>query len=82
MASFYISIIEKHLPSLKTKLPEGFHPYHVEALMRTEYSTLDHLPLPKFKRAMENAVLECISLGVADSDLVAASYGLLPKNKT
>ena len=54
----------------------GFEPRHVEAYLRLEYGTLDHLSLDQFK----NAVLVACELidveGFENAELLAKSYGL------
>jgi hypothetical protein len=51
-------------------------PRHVEAYMRSEHSTLDHLPPEQFEREVRIAV-GCIEQGGTDiAETLARSYGL------
>lgn len=54
----------------------GLDPRHVEAYMRIEHGTLDHLSPHAFE-AEARVATECIALGgKAEAEALAASYGL------
>lgn len=56
----------------------GMNPAHVEAWMRAEYGTLDHLGGARWNRAVREAA-ECVDASTAaDNDALAASYGCRP----
>ena len=53
----------------------GVNPYHVEAWMRLEYGTLDHLGGAGWNRAVREAA-ECVAASTpAESESLAKSYG-------
>jgi hypothetical protein len=54
----------------------GFQPNHVEAWMRLECGTLDHLSAQHFRREVMMAV-QCIEgAGLYDTERLADTYGL------
>ena len=67
-ASHYADLIREVVPSLD--------PRHIEAYMRLEYGTLDHLDRLRFTREARIAA-ECVRVGGAeDAESLARSYGL------
>ena len=71
--SFYSQIITEQLKKLKRSEVD---PRHVEAYMRCQYSTLDHLDRRTFNREVKIAV-GCIDHGgTAEAESLAQSYGL------
>ena len=59
-----------------TPLAPDYDPRHVEAFMRVEHGTLDHLPPSRF-RAEVKLACACIDEGGHDfADKVAASFGM------
>jgi hypothetical protein len=71
--SFYLSIIKADLD--RQGKPQ-IDPRHVEAFMRLEYSTLDHLTRRQFSGAVKRMVREVEAIGPADAERLAKSYGL------
>jgi len=58
------------------KIAPDCEPRHVEAWMRVEHPTLDHLSPTRFKREVTLA-LDCIAeAGAEQSEALARSYGL------
>jgi len=57
-------------------IPSGIDPRHVEAYMRLEYSTLDHLSRTAFVREVHIAVNCMVAAGRAASERLAQSFGL------
>ena len=51
-------------------------PRHVEAWMRLEHPTLDGLSRAEFEREIDLAVAAIATAGAADSEALAASFGL------
>lgn len=51
-------------------------PRHIEAYMRLEYGTLDHLDIDTFKREVEIASACIQQAGIDASEDLARSYGL------
>ncbi len=51
-------------------------PRHVEAWMRVEHATLDGLTAREFDEAMHAALGAAIDAGPAESEALAASFGL------
>ena len=51
-------------------------PRHVEAWMRLEHPTLDGLSAAEFEREVDTAVLAISTAGPAESEALAASFGL------
>lgn len=60
---------------IKAMAPQ-YDPRHIEAFMRVEHPTLDGLPLDQFKREVRIASLCINEAGVAQSERIAASFGL------
>jgi len=55
----------------------GAHPlHHVEAWMRVEHSTLDHLSPVAFRREVAIAIECCDESNVVESEGLARSFGL------
>jgi hypothetical protein len=58
------------------KLQPKHDPRHIEAFVRLEYSTLNHLPLATLRREAKIAA-DCIDVGgMAAAEELALSYGL------
>lgn len=58
------------------KLAPKYDPRHIEAYVRLEYSTLDHLPLATMKREVSIAI-DCIEVGGLEAaESCAKSFGL------
>ena len=53
-----------------------YQPHHVEAWMRAEHGTLDHLDRREFKREVAAAVACIDAAGLAESEALANSYGV------
>lgn len=49
---------------------------HVEALMRVQHRTLDHLRRPEFKECVRASVLACGVMSEDELDDTARSYGV------
>lgn len=57
-------------------VPHGIDPRHIEAYMRVQYSTLDHLDSYTFKREVKLCV-ECVRVGGLEAaEAAAQSFGL------
>lgn len=65
--SFYQSLIRQSVPDCD--------PRHVEAYMRLEFSTLDHLSRDRFRDEAATAA-ECVRADLAQAESLARSYGL------
>lgn len=63
----YTDIIQKQAPN--------YDPRHVEAFMRCEYSTLDHLTPAKMRNEIKMACLCIDEGGVEFAESVAQSFG-------
>lgn len=58
------------------KLAPGYDPRHIEAFMRLQYGTLDHIDPATFRSEVKIAV-HCVEEGgVASAERLADSYGL------
>ena len=78
MASYYAPIIAKLAKPLNPAAGgmTSYDPRHIEAYMRLQYSTLDHLDAATFKAEVRIAC-ECIEfMGADDAERLALSYGL------
>jgi hypothetical protein len=65
-----------HYADLIEKIAPGYDARHIEAYMRLQYSTLDHLDKATFRREVKIAV-GCIEEGgVEMAEANAKSYGL------
>lgn len=54
----------------------GIDPRHIEAYMRLEYGTLDHLSAATFNREVATGA-ECVEVGGSvEAEALAASFGL------
>lgn len=73
--SIYQQMIAKSLARRK-KLPPWLEPRHIEASMRLQYGTLDHLSRATFSREIAVGVDVCRQLGQAEADEMADSFGL------
>lgn len=71
--SLYQQRIREELEAMQ--LP-AHDPRHVEAWMRVEHSTLDHLDGWAFRYAIRMAVLCLLAAGPEESEACAQSYGL------
>ena len=58
-------------------LAPKYDPRHVEAYMRFEHGTLDHLELERFRTEIRTAC-QCIDTDPAGAERLARSYGLKP----
>lgn len=54
----------------------SYDPRHIEAYMRLQFSTLDHLDLPTFAHEVEIGALCVDADGIANSESLAQSFGL------
>lgn len=71
--SLYARVISEELTKLKRS---EIDPRHVEAYMRVQYGTLDHLDRRTFKKEVKVAV-DCIDQdGEDQAESLALSYGL------
>lgn len=68
MRTHYTAIIESMVP--------GYDPRHIEAYMRIQYSTLDHLDRATFRREAKIAAACIDEGGVEMAEATAKSYGL------
>lgn len=59
---------------IKEVVPD-LDPRHVEAYMRLEYATLDHLDPAKFRREARSAAA-CVRQDPDQAEALAVSYGL------
>jgi hypothetical protein len=66
--SFYQAKIKRHYPDSD--------PRHVEAYMRLEHGTLDHLTPKQFRTAAALAITCIIEGGIDAAEKLAKSYGL------
>lgn len=57
-------------------LAPGFDPRHVEAFIRLEYGTLDHLGPEQFRNEVAIAMACIRETGAEDSEALARSFGL------
>jgi hypothetical protein len=75
----YATIITEQLNKLKRAEVD---PSHVEAYMRCQYGTLDHLDRKTFNREVKIAVGCIDQTGTAEAESLAMSYGLKPRRTT
>ena len=54
----------------------NYDPRHVEAFMRVQYGTLDHLPRDLFDEDARFCAVCIDEIGTAEAEKVARSYGL------
>jgi hypothetical protein len=54
----------------------GYDPRHIEAFMRLQYGTLDHLSRDQFKADVDLCKLCIDEIGVEEAEKIAASYGM------
>jgi len=71
--SFYTRIITEQLGKLNRA---EIDPRHVEAYMRCQYHTLDHLDRRTFNREVKVAVACIDQDGLTEAEALAQSYGL------
>ncbi len=72
----YQDTIERHLASLGISAVAEIDTRHIEAFMRSEHSTLDHLPSDRFRTEVVIA-LACIEEGGRENaERIARSFGL------
>lgn len=65
---FYRKLIEEFAP--------GYNPRHVEAFMRSEHPTLDHLTRRRFAALVKLACAAIDEAGWVFSEQLALSYGM------
>lgn len=58
------------------KLQPDYDPRHIEAFVRLEYSTLDHLPLATLRREAKIAAACIDEIGVEEAEKTAKSMGI------
>lgn len=58
------------------QLAPGYDPRHIEAYVRLEYSTLDHLDLPTLRREARIAAACIEHSGRDNAEALARSFGL------
>lgn len=58
------------------RLAPGYDPRHIEAFMRTQYGTLDHLSPRTFRREVALAVACIEEAGPEMAERVALSHGM------
>lgn len=58
------------------KLQPKYDPRHIEAFVRLEYSTLDHLPLSTLRREAKIAAACIDEIGVDEAEKTAKSMGM------
>lgn len=58
-------------------LQPDYDPLHIEAYVRLEYATLDHLDMPTLRREAAIAAACVDEVGAAGADTCAVSMGLL-----
>jgi hypothetical protein len=56
-------------------LAPSYDPRHIEAFMRSEHGTLDHLTLSRFKQEVRTAITCIREGGIEFAEKLAKSYG-------
>lgn len=70
-----MSIYSNTIQQSASQINKVVDPRHVEALMRLEYSTLDHLPKATFMK-FTKMVADCPSDVIEELESLAKSYAL------
>lgn len=68
-----MSLYQQHIRELA---PDEYEPRHVEAFMRLEHGTLDHLPREQFVREVEIGCACIDEAGHEHAEACARSFGL------